>query len=236
MSDPDEKKSEKEIKVSFEDFIREIDFEINKRRKKWSLTAISWMDFEDVAQILRIHIYMKWELYDPQKPLAPWLNRIISNQIKNLIRNNYSNFTRPCLKCSASEGIDFCSIYGKQDNSCPLYAFWEKSKKKAHDVKIPLPLENHSQEIFKSSSEDCDLESNFKRLNKALETHLKPTEWKVYQYLYIENLSEEETAKKMGYRSTEKNRPPGYKQIKNIRKSIIEKTKSLINSGKLDIF
>ncbi|NDG33354.1 sigma-70 family RNA polymerase sigma factor, partial [bacterium] len=91
-------------KPSFESLIDVIDSEIIKRKNKWNLTAINWMDFHDVAQILRIHIHKKWHLYDHKKPLAPWVNRIISNQIKNLIRNNYSNFTRPCLKCAAAEG------------------------------------------------------------------------------------------------------------------------------------
>ena len=71
-------------KVNFEDFIETIDEEIKKRKSKWKLTSITWMDFDDISQILRIHIYKKWHLYDLNKPLAPWLNRIITNQIKNL--------------------------------------------------------------------------------------------------------------------------------------------------------
>ena len=90
MSDP---------KASFESKISEIDQEISKRRHKWNLTTLAWMDFSDVAQILRIHIYKKWKMYDQKQPLAPWINRIVSNQIKNLIRNNYGNYSRPCLKC-----------------------------------------------------------------------------------------------------------------------------------------
>lgn len=86
------------------------------------------MDFNDVSQILRIHINNKWPLYDQKQPLAPWVNRIISNQIKNLIRNNYGNYSRPCLKCSAAEGEDLCKIYGKQCGACPLYKKWEKRK------------------------------------------------------------------------------------------------------------
>ena len=132
-------------KPIFEDCINDINSEIFKRKNKWNLTAINWMDFSDVSQILRIHIYKKWHLYDPQKPLAPWINRIISNQIKNLIRNNYSNFTRPCLKCAAAESEDGCSIYSKQCNACPLYANWEKSKKNAHNTKLTVSIENHSQ-------------------------------------------------------------------------------------------
>ena len=93
-------------KPKFEDFITEIDAEIAKRKNKWNLSAINWMNFEDVSQILRIHIFKKWHLYDPVKPLGPWLNRLISNQIKNLIRNNYGNYSRPCLRCDAAEGED----------------------------------------------------------------------------------------------------------------------------------
>jgi len=51
-------------KLNFEGCIAQIDNEIFKRRNKWNLTAISWMDFSDVSQILRIHIYKKWHLYN----------------------------------------------------------------------------------------------------------------------------------------------------------------------------
>lgn len=226
----------KKKKLKFEDCILQIDAEIAKRKNKWNLTAINWMDFDDVSQILRIHIHKKWHLYDSEKPLAPWLNRIISNQIKNLIRNNYGNYSRPCLKCDAAEGEDLCKIYGRQDNSCPLYANWEKGKKIAHDIKIPLPLENHEQEVFNMYEDKMDLQNNIKKIHEKMEKTLRPIEWRVYVYLYIENLTEEEAAKKMGYKTTEKNRSPGYKQIKNIRKSIITKVKKFMNNGDIDIF
>ena len=124
--------SKRKPKVKFEDYIDIISEEIKKRKGKWTLTSIAWMDFEDISQILRIHIFKKWHLYDHSKPLAPWLNRIISNQIKNLIRNNYGNYARPCLRCAAAEGSDLCAIYGKHDSSCPLYYNWTKSKQTAH--------------------------------------------------------------------------------------------------------
>ena len=223
-------------KPQFDDFIEEINIEIAKRRAKWNLTAISWMDFDDVSQILRIHIYKKWHLYDVKKPLAPWLNRIISNQIKNLIRNNYGNYSRPCLKCDAAEGEDLCKIYEKQCSSCPLYANWEKTKKTAYDVKIPVPLENHEQEVFNLHAESIDLQKNIGKIHSKMQEILKPIEWKVYAFLYIENLTEEQAAKKMGYKTSEKNRSPGYKQIKNIQKNIIEKAKKYIKRGDIDIF
>lgn len=222
-------------KPSFESLIDVINSEIIKRKNKWNLTAINWMDFNDVSQILRIHIYKKWHLYDHKKPLAPWVNRIISNQIKNLIRNNYSNFTRPCLKCAAAEGEDGCTIYNLQCNRCPLYANWEKSKKNAHDTKLTLSIENHSQEINDLPMDNFNLEKTASNIHFKMQKVLKPIEWKVYQYLYIDGKDEEQTAKLMGYRTSEKNRIAGYKQIKNIKKIIIFKVKKHLYNGDIDI-
>ena len=232
---PRKKKKSKKTKPKFEDVIEKIDTEILKRRGKWNLTILSWMDFDDVSQILRIHIYKKWHLYDPEKPLAPWLNRIISNQIKNLIRNNYGSFSRPCLKCDAAEGVDMCSIYGKQCNECPLYANWEKTKKRAHDTKLPVSLENHRQEVHTMQSDSCNLERNAEALHQKMKTILKPIEWKVYRLLYIEFKTENEVSRLMGYKTNEKNRSPRYKQLKNIKKTIIEKVKKVLSENDIDI-
>ena len=221
---------------NFEECISEIDTEINKRRGKWSLSAISWMDYEDVSQILRFHIFKKWHLYDPEKNIKPWIRTIISNQIKNLIRNNYGNFTRPCLRCAAAESTDLCTIYEKQCNACPLYAQWEKTKKRAHDTKLPLSLENHTKEIHSIPSDGVDVELAAEKLHEKMKGVLKANEWQVYRYLYIDHLTEDQVAKKMGYKTSEKNRLPGYKQIKNIRKKIIDKVKKILGKGDVDIF
>jgi len=226
---------DKSDKVTFEESIGVIDVEIIKRRGKWNLSVLAWMDFQDVSQILRIHIYKKWHLYDDTKPLGPWLNRLISNQIKNLIRNNYGNFCRPCLKCAAAEGGDLCTIYGKQDNSCPLYANWEVTKKSAHDAKLPVPLENHAQEVYSLDSNSINVPATAIKLHERMKVLLKPIEWRVYKYLYIMDKSETEVAKLMGYKTSEKNRSPGYKQIKNIKKSIIEKVRKTLFNGDIDI-
>ena len=61
-------------KIKFEENISIIDEEINKRRNKWTLSSIAWIDFEDISQILKIHIFKKWHLFDQEKPLLPWLN------------------------------------------------------------------------------------------------------------------------------------------------------------------
>ena len=66
----------------------------------------------------------------------------------------------------------------------------------------------------------------FKKIK--LKKVLKSNEWTVYENLYLKNKTEQEVAKILGYKTSEKNRSPGYKQIKNIKKSIIEKAKEII--------
>jgi len=222
-------------KVSFESKILEINQEIYKRKHKWSLTSLAWMDFSDVSQILRIHIYKKWDMYNQKQPLAPWVNRIVSNQIKNLIRNNYGNYSRPCLKCAAAEQEDGCSIYASQCNKCPLYAKWEKSKKSAYNIRLPVALENHTQEVHNIIEDEIDIEKAAKNIHAKMRQVLKPIEWKFYDLYYIQHKSEEESAKLMGYKTNEKNRKIGYKQVKNLKKSIMIKVKKLLYNGDVDI-
>jgi len=222
-------------KPCFEKCIKIIDQEIQKRRGKWNLKSLAWMDFDDISQIIKLHIFKKWHLYDPMQPLAPWLNRIISNQMKNLIRNNYGNFTRPCLKCAAAEEPDGCILYGAQCNDCPLYKNWEKHKKDALDLKVPLSLEYHSHELKHLSYTNENFDRNARKLHEMMEKKLKPLEWTIYKYLYIENKSDKEVAEIMNYTTSEQGRPPGYKQIKNIKKSIVEKVKKTLEKGEVDI-
>ena len=158
----------------------------------------------------------------------------IANQIKNLIRNNYGNFTRPCLKCAAADWDDKCKIYKEQCNRCPLYARWEKYKKGAFDTKLPVPLENHSQEVYDIAEDNFDLLKSTESLNKALKRVLKPNEWIVYQTLCLQNKKEEEVAKMLGFKTSEKGRCPGYKQIKNIKKIILFKAKKCIENGEIE--
>jgi DNA-directed RNA polymerase specialized sigma subunit len=223
-------------KLKFEDCIEKIDLEINKRRSRWNLTALSWMDFDDVSQIIRIHIFKKWHLYDQSKSLAPWINTLISNQIKNLIRNNYGNYCRPCLKCAAAESDSLCYIYGTQCSSCPLFAQWEKTKKAAYLTKLPSPLESVGHETENMEMKEFDFDAVLKRLNTKLKDKLKTNEWIVYENLYLKNKNEQEVAKILGYKTSEKNRSPGYKQIKNLQKNIILKAKKFIKRGDVDIF
>ena len=117
------------MKEAFEDKREDLDQLLLKYRPKWQLSALAWLDYDDVCQIIRLHVYNKWHLWDQSRPFKPWASMIISNQIKNLIRNNYTSFAKPCLRRQYNMGGTLCdwTKSGDQDRTC---ADFEKSKKK----------------------------------------------------------------------------------------------------------
>jgi RNA polymerase sigma factor (sigma-70 family) len=216
---------------TYEECYDAIDLVIRKFQKKWQLKAINWFDFEDVSQIIKLHIFNKWHLWDQQRPLEPWVARVASHQIRNIIRNNYTNYTKPCMQCKYNMGDNLCALTssGVQNTSCPQYAKWSKQKKSGYGVKLPLSLENHTKEIDQRPDTSIDFEESIKKLNEVLRENLSETHYTVYTMLFFEHKSEDEVAKFMGYKSNEKNRAAGYKQIKNLKKMLKEKAQELIS-------
>lgn len=220
---------------TFEDNIVFIDTEIAKRKNLWNLTSIQWMDWDDVAQLIRIHVYEKWHLYNKERPLGPWLNKVISHRIKNIVRNIWGNRVRPCLRCAAAEGENLCKIYSTQCRDCPLYAAWEKSKKKAYDVEFALPIDTYLNDHEISYEDEQNIDVVAAAIHKKMELILKPAEWTVYKLLFVDHIPEEQVAVKMGYKSNEPGRRAGYKQIRNIRKAIMDKVKKALKDDEIDI-
>jgi DNA-directed RNA polymerase specialized sigma24 family protein len=222
----------KKIKISFEEKLETIDNEIRKRRNKWQLNILKWMAFEDVEQIIKLHIFRKWHMWDQSKPLEPWVSRIISNQIRNLIRNNYTNYVKPCMNCPHNLGDDFCALLpsGIQGSGCELFSVWEKSKRHGYNIKLPLELENHVKEVENISTQNIDFDDAIVSLNDQMKKVLSENYYKAYYMLYFEKKSDEEVAKFLGYRSSEKNRKIGYKQIKNLKKLFRDKAIEILKN------
>jgi DNA-directed RNA polymerase specialized sigma24 family protein len=201
-------------KFTYEDKSDEIDLEVRKRKGKWFLDSLAWFDFEDVEQIIKAHIHKKWHQWDQSRSLKPWINKIITNQMKNILRNNYSNFVRPCLNCpfnqscAAKDGGEssLCGFTksGLQDSTCPLYAKWERTKKPAYLMEAQ------------------------KKLNEHMKNELSQKQYQVYDLLFVQHLDEEDVARKMGYKTTEKGRKAGYKQIKNLKKIFKQKAQDIL--------
>lgn len=227
-------------KIKYEDKIDVIDEELSKRKNKWFLDSIPWVSFEDVEQIIRLHIYQKWDKWDQKRDLKPWVNKIITNQFKNILRNYYLNFARPCVGCpfntdtgSESNSCSFTKT-GAQDHNCPLFKKWSKTKKYAHDVKIPSRIDAASFDFLSSGSESFDITVAMRRVEKELKDILSEKMYNIYYMLFIDNKTEDEVASFLGYKSNEKGRAAGYKQIKNIKKKIKEQVIKIIKNE--DIF
>lgn len=215
-----------------------VDNELQKRRSRWRLNAIAWMDFDDVCQKIRLHIFNKWDQWDNARPLRPWINTIITNQMTNLIRNNYSSFSKPCGQCKYNQGGNLCSLYGTQNSECAEYEKWEGSKKHAYSIKMPLSLNSNCVDQNGDDKQEAtdvvdtysylDYDKKTEIFHKTIKSKLSAIDWKIYSLLYIEHLDEIEAAKLMGYKTSEKNRSPGYKQIKKIKNKIYKIAKQII--------
>lgn len=217
---------------SFEDKIDKIEIALERKRSKWDLDAVAYVDYDDIKQIIMTHIYKKWHLWDQSKPVEPWLSRVVSNQFKNLLRNHYGNYVRPCLRCKFNSGGDGCAKTKSsiQDGSCSEFKKWEKKKKSAYDIKLAVTMENHSHEMQSKKDTSLDLEQTTNKLAQEMKLHLSSRHFRAFSMMFIENYTEEEVANYLGFKTNEKKRSAGYKQIKNLKKIFQEKARQIIKS------
>lgn len=222
-------------KLKFEDCLESIDNEINKRKNQVHL-YLNDFDFSDIAQIIRLHIYQKWHLWDDKRPFENWVNVIISNQIKNFIRNNYTSVAPPCYKCPMNQGGTLCSFTssGEQCAECPLYKKWEIGKRNGFNIKFAASLEEKDlddQSLYskvESTDQNIDWGECIKKLDKHLKTRLSKELYFVYRFLYVLGNTDEDLAKYLKFKTNEKNRVPGYKQIYNFKQKIIKEAKDIL--------
>lgn len=230
-------KKEKEPAVyrTFEECYPLIVEAIKKRKYRWQLTAIPAISFEDIMQIILRHVYLKWHLYKQDRPLSSWLSVVINNQMINQIRNHYGNFAKPCLKCEFYEGNDLCGKFGIVNSQCELYRAWVYGKKTKHDIQLPLPMENRTQEVYDIQSNHIDIDRTAKNVHDKMKTVLKPLEWQIYEMLFIKMMTEEDVGKILKFKSRESGRSPGYNRVNQIKKIILNKVKNLLNDGEIEI-
>jgi RNA polymerase sigma factor (sigma-70 family) len=220
--------------LSFEDQLDIINNELLKRRTKWQLTSIADMDFDDVSQIVRVHINNKWDKWDQSQPFLNWVNTVITNQIRNIVRNNYGNVAPPCTDCKFDQGDDRCGYTsdGEKSEECPLYLKWCKTKRYAYNIRLAYSLdhEEHIENRFESSlpDENINFDKSILALTEEIKNHLSAIQFRVYNWVYVEGRSDEEVAEKMGLKTTEKNRAPGYKRIYNLKKQIQEVARKVV--------
>lgn len=66
-------------------------------------------------------------------------------------------------------------------------------------MRMPLPMENHTNEIFNQPCQYTNLEDELRDINIQLKTALSQTEWRVYTLLYTQHYSEDEVMKTMDF-------------------------------------
>jgi hypothetical protein len=206
--------------MTFEEALPRIQILLNKNKYKWRLSALTWLDFSDISQIILIHLFKKWPLYDQTQELEPWCNVIICNQLLNLQRNYFYSSARPCLRCAANEGGELCSIYEKQCNSCLIYSKWEHTKKSAQDINLPVSMVNHENEVHEKINESFNIEKGTELIHSKMKELLKSQDYTIYKNLYIKHLSDNETLEKMGYKNNNKSKV-GYTILNQTKKRII---------------
>lgn len=217
------------IKTSFEDNINQINRLIKLNISKWKLSgAIPSVSKEDIEQEIRLHIYERWDLYDPARPLGNWLTTVINRKILNLQRDNYYRFSKPCvaLKCSSYLGAEECKIFGTCCSDCKLYADWEKEKKSKHDIRLPVSIENDNrlQKLSETPHEGQDIFEKLEELKFKLKESLTSNEFYIFNALYLENKTEAQILNELKFSS----KTDGIRQIKAVKNTIYDKVKNVL--------
>ena len=165
--------------------------EIAKRRNKWSLI---YLDFDDVSQLIFIRVIKKYAKYNPElSEYSHWINTVISNAIRNILRDNHSRWQRPCLAgCIHATGGNHCSFTpsGIQCAECPLYKKWQKSKEDNFNVNQTLALDNHLQEVHSMPSDSVDILDSKKIIDQQMKVKLNRFEYGIYKSIFIDEKDE----------------------------------------------
>lgn len=213
--------------LTYESFSSQIDEAIEKRRHKWRYPHI---DFDDLAQGIRLRILTKWGKWDQKRSFTPWVNALITNYLINIAKETYTNYSPPCSKCVGDEGGDLCRFTEsrRKCSQCELYRNWEKSKKAAFNVKIPLSAENHAWEIGNIQQDFFSVDCSRKALIEEMKNHLNPLEYRVFDLMFVQNLDESKVAVLMNFKTSEEGRKPGYRQLKNYKDLFLKKAKEIL--------
>ena len=218
-------------KDSFEDNIDQINRLISLHLGKWRMKSIPSITQDDIAQELLLHIYKQWDSYDSSRPLGNWITRVISNRLKNIFRDEYYKFASPCLSCPAylgqnSTGEGECRLFGHCNTTCKIYKKWVDEKKSQHDIKLPVTYEDHLNEINSKPFDEINFDDRIEDLKIKLQSRLSDNDYKIFIGLYIDNKTEIEISKELGYKintKTEVNR-----QIKTVKANIINIVKQVL--------
>tara|TARA_R110001606_G_scaffold302928_1_gene450303 strand:+ start:301 stop:978 length:678 start_codon:yes stop_codon:yes gene_type:complete len=217
-------------KKTYEDYSEFIDEAIRKQRSRWRLDAIKWFDFEDVEQVVKSHVAQKWYMWDQSRPLGPWLGRVITNRMWNLIRGHYGSYIKPCSTCIHARDESCAKTQsGNQDVSCSDFARWTKKKKYGLELKTAGSLEEYDGLARVQCPNSFDYDYHLDKLDVEMEKRLSKKKYRAYRMIFFEEYLEEEVANFMGYKCTDSNKKLGYRQVKNLKNEFQKLATAILN-------
>lgn len=216
-------------KKTFEEYLPEIQVNIRKRKSSWTIPSLEW---DDVSQILLLKLFNKFDKYSPDKgPFEHWMNKLISNTLANLTRDNFAKYSKPCLSgCVFYDGNDDCSYTPskKQCTECKLYKSWIKKKQQQFNLITSVSLENHSNETYQIENDMTNFETSKHIIEDRLKELLSEREWKIYVLMFIEHKPMDVIGKKMGYKLLASSHIPGYQELLRIKRKFIDLSREII--------
>ncbi len=217
----------------FDKWLPEINRAISSKRSFWALGALSYLDYDDISQEIRLHFLAKIHLYDENKgEFYKWACKLVTHRIKNLQRDHYYKVAPPCQKCVFNNGGNFCALTTswKKDSSCKWFLKWNRLKKNAYELKMALPIEDYDGSSF---HQDCDLERGMKELNEKMKDSLSERQYLAYKLLYLDGLEDAQVVDLMNFKETkESKRVAGYRQLSNLKKQIYKVAQRIV--GEID--
>lgn len=223
----------------FKVFYTEITLLIAKRRASWVLSTDPW---EDVSSILATHVWQKIHLYDQTKPFDRWCNTVLTNRIRNILRDRLYKNAKPCISagpsgghCSFNRGNDECGYTksGLQCAQCPIFAAWQKKKQSKHNITATLSLENHTDEVHSRIHDTIDIETSKKVIDERILAQLPKEEATIYRLLFIKHLTLKQVGKRMGYKTQGANKVPGYQKLTKLAARFKQMAREIIEQENL---
>ncbi len=101
---------------------------------------------------------------------------------------------------------------------------------------MALTLENHAHEVNAMPCQShWNMDDAIDRIHYHMQQELSERKFKIYKMLFIDGKSDEEVGVEMGYKTSEKNRSAGYKQIRNLKKMFKETVQKIIQKNDIII-
>lgn len=239
------------LRLSFEERWVEVCHWVDKRRRKLDLVTLSW---EDCRSELLEHAWKQFPTFDPARgEFRKWMNKILTNKIRNIYRDNLAKWSRPCITgkggCADNMGGTLCrrTPSGVQCSECPAYRDWEQKKGAQFAIMQPLPLEvpaegeggNRTvprQEVSNTQADFVDYQEKGAQLHALMRKRLTREEWRAYKLLIIQHKPEAQVARALGFREKrgKKSRMfPGYLSLLSLRHKFVKLAKEILEEEDL---